>query len=314
MPKNLASWSIHSQLVPLLSGVMFQRTRYSPTAFVRRLNEDDALDLDRYLASDPIAFIYPLGWLRREGIAPRSPHLSFSYSACIDNGHLLGATLTAGRVLVFIATRDTAAAEQLARFLLESDESFYVVVGPARGVDAFWQVLDARGRIARLRQSQVVLTVDEPKLARHGAGGLRLATDDDLEMLLRATLDMHAHETEEMPRPNELATFRRTIEYQIASKKIFVWIDGSPPSLRFKASVSAYCAEGAQVEGVWVPPEHRRRQYGLRSLSLLCQWLLQEVDVVSLYVNRKNEGALSLYRSLGFAPVMSFKTVFAERG
>ena len=292
---------------------MFGGNRDNLVSSARRLQGSDTLALDSYLASDPIAFIYPLGWLRREGIVPRSRHLSFVYSGVFDRGQLLGATLTAGRVLVFVATNNTAIAEELAHFLHSQNEPFYVVVGPEPQVDAFWRVFEARGQITRLRQHQVVLLVQNPALARYCAKGLRQATQDDLEMLLQATLDMHAHETEEAPRRRDLPTFRRTIEYQIALKKVYVWTEDNPSTLRFKASVSAHCPEGAQIEGVWVPPHHRGQRYGLRGVSQLCQWLLTETETVSLYVNRANEAAVSLYRKLGFESVMGYETVFRQR-
>ena len=292
---------------------MFHHTADNWAKTTRRLNDGDALALDAYLATDPISFIYPLGWLRREGIAPRARHLHFAYTGVLEDGRLLGAALTAGRVLVFVATKDAAVAEELAHFLSSQNEAFYVVVGPERQVDAFWRVFEAQGRIARLRQRQVVLRTDSSRLVDHRAEGLRHATQDDLEMLLHATLEMHAHETEETPLRKDVPTFRRTIEYQIALKKVYVWTEGTPPTLRFKASVSAFCPEGAQIEGVWVPPQFRGQRYGMRGMSQLSQWLFAVVDTVSLYVNSSNETALSLYRKLGFEPVMGFETVFQQR-
>ncbi len=144
-----------------------------------------------------------------------------------------------------------------------------------------------------------------------GPSVLRAAEPADLDELLVATTDMHAHETLEIPTEEDEPLYRRTIEYQVAKRRIFVISEGAPPRLRFKASISSLCDAGAQVEGVWVPPEFRGQHYARRGLGHLCEELFRRVDTVSLYANEDNEPALRLYEDhLGFERRILFKTVF----
>lgn len=281
--------------------------------YARRLGPSDAPPLDQFLVRQPVAYLYPLGWLRRDGIRPESPHLFFHYVGCWRESKLVGAALVAGRVLVALATHDENAARALANALVASREPFHVVVGPAAAVDAFWSVFVTAGLRARLERPQVLLSVTASQLRAVPARGLRLAHGTDLEQLLQATLDMHAHETMEAPRVSEIPTFRRTIEYQVSMRRLYVISRGQPPSLCFKASISAECDLGAQIEGVFVPEHLRGQGHGIRGMSELCGWLLETVDTISLYVNEDNQRALNLYDKLGFQRLEPFKTVFLRR-
>lgn len=281
-----------------------------PDLLIRKLHPGDNVALDGYLRSDPTANLYPLGWLRRNGISPTVPYLRFFFLGAFRNGELVGAAMAAGRVLVSLATVDIEASTALATNLYLLGEPFRVVVGHSRSITAFRAAIEESGRATRLEQDQVLLSVTPDRLTRFEANGLRLATPSDLPQLLEATLDMHAQETEQIAPSSEIQNFRRTLEYQIAVRKIYVWTKGPSNDLVFKASVSAYCDCGAQIEGVYVCPPFRGNGYGKKGLSQLCQWMLPETKLASLYVNRTNQPALQLYDRLGFREEASFKTVF----
>ena len=97
-------------------------------------------------------------------------------------------------------------------------------------------------------------------------------------------------------------------------KRLFVITTGENRELCFKASISALCPHGAQIEGVWVPPRHRGQGYARQGVGRLCELLLERVEQVSLYVNEDNTPALGLYKkSLGFRDGPPFKTIFLNR-
>jgi ribosomal protein S18 acetylase RimI-like enzyme len=288
-------------------------TEPAPAEVVRRLHPGDIGALDRYLAASPLAFIYPLGWLRRDGISPRVSFLNFHFAGAFAGERLVAAALSAGETLLFVASEDPARAAALARGLPLAGGGFRVIVGPSPAVDAVWAEFAARGMRARLVRDQVVLTLRPGDLppASPRANRLRLAETADLNELVRATMSMHAHETLEAPLERDEPVFRRTVEYQASKRRIWVIREGDPPTLRFKASVSAFCTYGAQIEGVWVPPPYRGAGYAREGLRQLCAELFRSVDTVSLYANEDNAPALRLYEThLGFRRAMPFKTVF----
>lgn len=281
---------------------------------IKRLGVEHAGELEAFLRTDPVAFIYPLGWLLRDGVVPRSRHLSFFYFGAGRDGSLVGAGLLAGNVLMFLATHDTEAAGALAASDLARQDTFRVLVGPRPTVDAAWAVLEQRRFRARLHRPQVVYTVRPETLVEYRAPDLRLAELRDLGPILAATLDMHEHETLERLNPDDIESFRRSIEWQIGQRRIYVWMGEGDRNVRFKASISARCDASAQIEGVYVAPEHRRRGHARRALSELCRRLFERSAVVSLYVNADNLPAIHLYTSgLGFERAQDFKTIFLNR-
>jgi len=287
--------------------------RSSPIRF-RKLGIRDVPILGAFLRTDPVGFIYPLSWLHREGISPSSKHISFHFDGAFLNDELIGASLIAGGILLFMATHEPLAAEALASDKALKNAQFNVLVGPQLAVDRAWIEIERRIGPARVARPQTVFTVTPTTLKRFSAPHLRLAKPSDLIPVLGASLQMHELETFQAPDATEVELFRRGVSYQISEQRIYVWTENDGPGLLFKTSVSAMCDAGAQLEGVFVPTHHRRCGYARRALSELCQRLFEHVEVVSLYVNVENDAAIRLYRdTLGFEPVMPFKTVFFNR-
>lgn len=281
---------------------------------LRKLGIRDVSILGAFLRTDPIGFIYPLSWLHREGISPSSKHISFQFVGAFFDDELIGASLIAGGILLFVATHELIAAEALTSDKALKNARFNVLVGPQLAVDRAWAELEQRKGPARIARPQTVFSVNPTSLQLSSAPHLRMAESSDLVPVLDASLEMHELETFQPPDATEVEMFRRGVSYQISERRIYVWTEHEGSELFFKASVSAMCDAGAQLEGVFVPMHHRRRGYAQRGLSELCQRLFEHVEVVSLYVNDDNDPAIHLYRDkLGFEPVMRFKTVFFGR-
>jgi ribosomal protein S18 acetylase RimI-like enzyme len=280
---------------------------------VRALGERDTEVLDAFLLTDPLGFLYPLGWLRRHGVVPQTPYLAYSFVGLFRSGELEGAALLAGGVLLFVAAHGADAGRSLVSVPTLRPGGFGVLVGPRAAVAGAWEVLESRGFESRLIRDQELLAVTPDRLSRHSAPALRLARAADGAEVLEATLAMHHHETLQKPEPRQIPIFRRSVDYQIGERRIWVWTKPGSLSLRFKAAVSAQCRDGAQLEGVYVTPDQRGRGFARRGLSELCQRLFAEVDVVSLYVNVENSPAMRLYvETLGFEEAQPYQTVFLK--
>ena len=281
---------------------------------LRQLDGRDFRQVEVFLRTDPVGFVYPLGWLLRDGIVPQSRHQHFLFTGAFSLRELVGLTLKAGNVLLFVATHDPAAACALMDAESVVPGAFRVVLGPREPVDAAWRRLSERSFHARLHRPQKVYVTLPSTLTRYPAPELRLAQLEDMKPLLEATVDMHEHESLERLRPADVSAFRRGLQYQINSRRVFVWLEPTDRSVRFKASISADCDCGAQIEGVYVAPEHRRQGYASKALSELCQRLFRTTPIVSLYVNNDNLPAINLYESqLGFDMALDFKTIFMVR-
>ena len=87
------------------------------------------------------------------------------------------------------------------------------------------------------------------------------------------------------------------------------WVGEFEQRLCFYCSEGPYSARTLQAQGIWTPPELRRRGLGARALFGICDRLLKEHPTISLYVNDFNAAGLALYKALGFSQVAEFTTL-----
>ena len=87
-----------------------------------------------------------------------------------------------------------------------------------------------------------------------------------------------------------------------------VWVP-----LLFKAEIISDTPEVIYLEGIWVNPADRGKNYGQRCLSQLVRDLLNRAPSVILMVNQKFERALSFYQKAGFKLLNYMDTVYVEK-
>jgi predicted GNAT family acetyltransferase len=92
-----------------------------------------------------------------------------------------------------------------------------------------------------------------------------------------------------------------------------VWVVARRGRIVFKAESGIETEHGAQVEGVYTDPAERRRGLARGGLAQVCRDLLGRVPEVTLYVNDGNEGAIALYRSMGFRRICDWRTAVVWR-
>lgn len=97
-------------------------------------------------------------------------------------------------------------------------------------------------------------------------------------------------------------TFTRKIEASIAAGA--EWL---APGRTYRAKVGTVCREGAQLGGVWVPPERRGRGIGQYATRALCSHLLEHVPRITLHVDETNTRAVRCYQAVGFQAVRDFQ-------
>ncbi len=77
----------------------------------------------------------------------------------------------------------------------------------------------------------------------------------------------------------------------------------------FKADVGISCGGIAQVQGVWLDPRLRGHGLAAPAMAAVTRCILDEHDVVSLYVNDFNTRAVRTYLRTGFTIAGQFATV-----
>jgi uncharacterized protein len=171
-----------------------------------------------------------------------------------------------------------------------------MIIGDERPVGELWEELRERMPEPRDdRPGQPVYVLDQPPAP--GATELRLATDDDFELLVPACAAAHAEEIGIDPMARDPDGFRWRTRAQIAEGRSWIWRDGE--TILFKAEASAWTPSAVQLQQVWVDPPVRNRGYAQRALRDLIRLLLQRVPWVCLFVRPENAPAIRVYEAVG---------------
>lgn len=185
------------------------------------------------------------------------------------------------------------------------------IVGPAEQVLGLWERLGS----GWMRPREV--REDQPSMAISTAPAIdpdprvRLSRLDELDVVVPACVAMFTEEVGYSPLASGGAYAARVHEL-VATGRSYVWIEDAPEGRRviFKAEVGA-CALGvAQIQGVWVHPEHRGQGLAAAAMAAVVEDVRRRIaPTVSLYVNSYNTAALATYRRTGFEQVGTFATV-----
>jgi uncharacterized protein len=271
------------------------------------LTLEDEAEVLAFLSERPIHTFGMAGFIRSNGIV--SPHNRGAFYACRDGkGRLEGVALI-GHFILF-ETRSDAATRAFAR-LAQEHLNVYMLLGEEEAVEAFWDFYAGGGQAPRLFCRELLLEQRWPINVLDEVAGLRLATTDDLDLIVPAHAETALQDSGEDPLLRDPVGFRQRCAHRIEQGRTWVLVEGG--RLVFKTEIVADTPEVIYIEGVWVDPQERGKSYGLRCLSQLTRTFLQRADSVCLLVNEKLDGAQAFYRSAGFKFVSSYDTIFLQR-
>ncbi len=274
------------------------------TGSVRLLAGADAPELRRLLAVDPIAYSM---------VAERTSLIGVGAALGAEvwgwfPGEDLEAALYLGANVVPIAAGPVAV-EAFATRARMTPRRCSSIVGPAQAVISFYEgVADVWGRAREIRPHQPMLAIDvEPSLPADPR--VRAAEVADLDVLFPACVAMFTEELGVSPLvPDGGAAYRRRVATLIQQGRAFlIEQDGE---VLFKAEVGVVALDVAQIQGVWVHPQHRGQHVSEPAMAAVVRLSQQRfAPTISLYVNDFNHAALASYRRVGFQPVGEFATV-----
>jgi GNAT superfamily N-acetyltransferase len=188
-----------------------------------------------------------------------------------------------------------------------------MLVGERRSTERLWRLVAGSyptPREVRERQFVYALTPEalapRPRLGR--AGRARPARRGDEERVLRLSAAMYLEEMGEDPLARDPGGYRRRVRVLTDRGWTYVYEHGG--ELVFKMDVGCASDHGAQIQGVYVPPELRGRGVGTRAMAACCALAFERHPTLSLYVNDFNRPAVALYERLGFRRLpFDFQTV-----
>ena len=274
------------------------------TGSVRLLSGREAPQLRQLLLTDPVAYAMVL---ERTAIIGVGAALGAEVWGWFPDEEL-EAALYLGANVVPINADDEAVAALASRARL-TPRRCSSIVGPARSVLDFYEaVRPAWGDSRDVRPHQPMLAMNgQPRVAPDPR--LRAAVMDDIDVLFPACVAMFTEELGISPLvPDGGAAYRRRVATLIQQGRALVVIEDD--QVLFKAEVGVVAQDVAQIQGVWVDPEHRGRHVSEPCMAAVVELTrLRHAPVVSLYVNDFNQQALASYRKVGFEQVGEFATV-----
>ncbi len=224
----------------------------------------------------------------------------------VEVGGRLRSVLAGGSLVVpWLAELDDAPA--LAR-VLDRQRPPQLMTGIREHVLAIHGAQHPVPRPREVRDPQPLLALGRGDLRAPPTPRLRRGTAADLDRLTVASAAMHREEMGVDPLALDPTGWRLRMATLIERGWTYLWEEGG--EVLFKAELSAWTPEACLVQGVYTIPARRGRGVGLTGMAALCDALLRDVPVCSLYVNHFNIAARRLYARLGFIHVGDFATLF----
>ena len=181
-----------------------------------------------------------------------------------------------------------------------------MMIGEEAAVGELWEA--ARRRMAPPRtdrSGQPVYVIGTPP--PRGDTGLRLATLDDLDVLVPACSAAHFEELRIDPLARDREGFVWRTRAQIEEGRSWIWRDGD--TILFKAEASAWTPSAVQLQQVWSDPPARGRGNASRGLRDLLGLLLERVPTVCLVVRPENDAAIRAYEAVGMRRTIAYRSL-----
>jgi uncharacterized protein len=292
------------QISPLINS---NSTQYLPrpvAGSVQLLADSDQDDVLKFLEARPLQTVYLSGLIRDNGVSNPLNRGTF-YGYRDSSGELEGVALIGHATLMETIT--DRALKAFAETAQRCTTAHLIMCEEAR-LDKFWGYYAAAGQEMRGACRQLLLELRWPVDVSNQPYKLRLATTNDLELLIPVHAEMARGESGVDPRDKDAAGFVERYARRIKHGR--TWVMTENQKLIFKADVVTETPDNTYLEGVWVNPETRRQGYGLNCMSQLARMLFWRTKSLCLFVNDENEEAQSFYKQSGYHIRTVYDTIF----
>ena len=257
-----------------------------------------------FLSKRPIHTVALMSLIRDNGLV--SPLNRGEFYGCRDiNGHLEGVALVGHATLIeTVSDRALQALAQVAR----NCPYTHIIIGEQDRVAELWESFSSTGHQFRLASREWLLELRSPFAVFESQPDLRLATVEELELVMPIQAELAFQESGVNPLDVDPDGFRSRCLRRIQQGRTWVMIENN--ALIFKADVISKTTDVVYLEGIWVREDRRNNGIGLRCMSELSRRLLKEVKSICLLVNENNQQARTLYSKCGFRFRATYETIF----
>jgi GNAT superfamily N-acetyltransferase len=269
-----------------------------------RLKVQHKTEVLDFLAERPLHTVAMVGFIHDNGLV--SPLNRGTFYGCRNRrGQLEGVALI-GHATLMETTTDRAL-EAFAEIAQQSPNT-HMIMGEQERVGEFWNYYTDGGQEMRLACRELLFELRWPIEVQERVPELRLAKQDDLELVLPIQAQMAFDESGLNPLERDPEGFRQRCARRIEQERTWVLVEEG--HLLFKAETVSDTAEVTYLEGIWVRPEKRGEDFGRRCMSQLAQTLLANARSLCLLVNEKNTSARRFYMRAGYKLRSLYDTIF----
>ncbi|MGH9927679.1 MAG: GNAT family N-acetyltransferase [Pyrinomonadaceae bacterium] len=270
------------------------------------LGDDERAEVLAFLGRRPLHTVTMVGFIRDNGLV--SPLNRGAFFGCRNRqGRLEGVALI-GHATLMETTTDRALEAFAA--IAQQTTNTHMIMGEQERIDEFWNYYAEGGQEMRLACRELLFELKWPIAVDESVADLRLATSDDLELVMPPQAQMAFDESGINPLEKNPEGFRQRCLWRIEQGRTWVLVkDGK---LLFKAEVISDTTAVTYLEGIWVNPEARGAGLGRRCMSQLAQTLLSGSESICLLVNEKNTTAQHFYKRAGYKLRSIYDTIFVS--
>jgi predicted GNAT family acetyltransferase len=270
------------------------------------LSDEHQPEILAFLAARPLHTVMLAGQIRDNGVVSVFNRGTFHAYRGLQ-GSLEGVALIGHATLM--ETRSSDALRAFAKVAQRSSE-IRLIIAEEEKVNLFWSYYAHAGQRPSVLSHESLLEQRWPVAVDPVVTGLRQATADDLEAVMVVQAEMALAEGGVNPMEADLLGFRQRCMRRIELGRTWVWRENQ--QMIFKVDIMADTPEAVYLEGVWVNPRERGKDYGLRCMRQLGRNLLRQTASICVLVNDKNLKAHDLYRRAGFKPRGTFQSIFLQ--
>lgn len=213
--------------------------------------------------------------------------------------------------LVVLSRAEVETLSRIAEFLEQSKVAPTRIISRAETVlELHRRMIDLSPRWGRTRaefpESGMVL---EPEaLCSESEPALRMARIEEAEAVAAGSVRAMNEEIGIDSSEREFARLVRSKADLIERNRYFVVEENG--EILFQAYLSARLPQAAQVQGVWVPPEHRNRGLATRCLAEMCRRCFESSESIVLRVQKRNLSAVRVYEKVGFNHFLDYRSIW----
>lgn len=276
-----------------------------PDAQALPLRETEKTEALSFLAHRPLHTVCMASFIRDNGVeSPLNRGRFFSYRG--SHGNIEGIALLGHATLIEAHTESSLTA--FAR-LAQQCSLPYLIRGEEDLVMKFWRQYGKSGQEAsRVCRELLFEQVAAPQ--GEEVTGLRQATLDDLESVIKVNSEMAQAESGSDPLKRDPEGFRNRTARRIARGRNWIWMEDG--KLLFKADIIADTPQVIYLEGVYVAPGERGKGYGSACLSQLGRVLLRRTGSICLTLNASKEKTKNFYGKAGYALRSYYDTIYLQ--